>query len=298
VKRNRMVFLFAAVALVLVMVLAGCKTEEKTTAPPTTQPVAQTTVPAQPVTTTAKPVATTAAAAQPAVTTAKPPAATTAAAQPAATTAAAKPSASGVVDKKIQELMAKSEKIKSMKFDMVMSGGMMTSKMFQKGHKSRMETNMMGMNMTVITDGDQKIMYTWMVDQNKATKTDLTKETPIQSQANVQDFWNSDLVVKGSETLDGKVCTIVEYSKTTTEGKMNGKIWIWDEKGVALRMDTTMTSTTEKGINMTITIEFKNYEFVDIEDSLFVLPAGVEIVDKLDFFPSSMPTNLPTNLPK
>jgi outer membrane lipoprotein-sorting protein len=291
-----MIFLFIAITLVLVVSLSGCKSEEKTTAPPATQPAAQTTAASQPVATTTKPAATTTAAVatQPAVTTSKPPVTTTA----AATTNAVQPAASGTVDKALQDLMTKSEQIKSMKFDMVMSNGLMTSKMYQKGHKSKMETNMMGMNMTVITDGDQKILYTWMVDQKKATKTDLTKETPVQSQANVQDFWDSDLVVTGTETLEGKVCTVVDYNKTTTEGKMTGKIWIWQEKGVPLRMDTTMTSTSEKGMNLTVTIEFKNYEFVDLEDSLFVLPTDVEIVDKLDFFPSSMPTNLPTNLPK
>jgi outer membrane lipoprotein-sorting protein len=289
-RKNKTVFLLGALALVLVMLLAGCKSEQKTTTaaalPTTTQPAASVSKPAA---TTASP---TAATVSPAAATTLPAVTTTA---PTAT--AAQPQASGVLDKTVQDLKDKFQQISSVKFDMVMSNGMMTSKMYQKQHRSRMETNTMGMNLTIITDGDKQIMYTWMVDQNKATITDLTKEKPITAQANIQDFWDSDLVVKGTETLDDKTCTVVEYNKTTTEGKMTGKIWVWQEKGLPLRMDTTMTSTSEKGMNLTVTIEFKNYEFVDLADNLFELPADVEIVDKLNFFPSTLPSGIPSNLP-
>jgi hypothetical protein len=69
------------------------------------------------------------------------------------------------------------------------------------------------------------------------------------------------------------------------------KQWIWQEKGFPLKIE----SVTSIG-NVTITIN--NIDFSDIPDSLFELPAGVQITDMGQFtLPTGMPTNLPTNIP-
>ncbi|MBN1189119.1 MAG: outer membrane lipoprotein carrier protein LolA [Dehalococcoidales bacterium] len=277
--KNRLIFLLAAAVLVLVLCLAGCKSEEKTSAPAATAKPAATTTAAS----VAKPAATTAplATSKPAVT----------------TTAAAKPSsgASGAMDKVLQDLKENYSKIGSMKFDMVMSDGMMVSKMYQKGKKSRMETNMMGSDMIVITDGDKQVSYMWMVDENKAMMTDMEEDTPAASQTSIEDLWDADLVYEGTEVLDGKTCSVVEYSQITAQGKMTGKVWIWQEKGVPLRMETGISGAAQQGMNMNIVIDFENYEFTDLPDSLFELPPDVEIVDQV--FPFAMPTDMPTDLP-
>jgi hypothetical protein len=133
-------------------------------------------------------------------------------------------------------------------------------------------------------------MYTYLPAQNKATMTDLNKQSAAPSQADIQEIWDSNLVLKGTETLDGKTCTVAEYSQDTPQGKATGKVWLWQDYGVPLRMDTSMSG-------MTITIEFKNYEFVDVADNLFELPAGVEMVEKLDLLPTGLPTGIPSGLP-
>lgn len=71
----------------------------------------------------------------------------------------------------------------------------------------------------------------------------------------------------GTETIDGIVCQIYEYSFSGDTVKM----WLWKDKGLPVKM--VMTAATG-----TTTIEYKNYDFSDIPDSMFVLPAGVTII--------------------
>jgi outer membrane lipoprotein-sorting protein len=59
----------------------------------------------------------------------------------------------------------------------------------------------------------------------------------------------------------------VEY---TVEGTAT-KMWIWEEYAFPIRVEVTTTEGKT-------TIEYKNIEFVDIPDSMFELPAGVEII--------------------
>ena len=49
-------------------------------------------------------------------------------------------------------------------------------------------------------------------------------------------------------------------------------MWIWQDKGVPLKDE----QDTPQG---KATITFTNYSFIDIADSEFVLPAGVQVVD-------------------
>jgi outer membrane lipoprotein-sorting protein len=280
VRKTGWLFTLAALLVTLFLIQAGCSSE-KTTLPATTA------LAASPVITQA--VATTAA---PALSTSKPPIAAftvppvTTTSQPANTTARpAINQSSPAMDQTLKALMDKSLGISSMKYDVVISNGIMNSKAYQKKSKSRMETKMMGMNMVLITDKDKQIMFTYLVDQNKATKTDLNQAIPAANQADIQDLWDYNLVAKGAEAVDGKTCTVAEYKKDTPQGNLYGKIWLWQEYGLPLRMDTTMNGTGKGSLNMTVSIEFKNYEFVDIPDSQFELPTGVEMVDKLDFFP-------------
>ncbi|HEX7474807.1 MAG TPA: hypothetical protein VF318_02485, partial [Dehalococcoidales bacterium] len=78
------------------------------------------------------------------------------------------------------------------------------------------------------------------------------------------------------------------------------KVWLWQDKGLPVRIQ----STTSSGIT---TIDFKNYDFSDIPDSQFDLPAGAQIstfnlptglpTGLPSGLPSGFPTNLPTNYP-
>jgi outer membrane lipoprotein-sorting protein len=279
VRKISLLLTLAALLATLGLIPAGCSSE-KTTMPATILPAATSPAASLPA---SHPAAATAAVPDASAGT---PSASVTTLPPAAATTQAGPA----MDQMLKALMDKSLGISSMKYDVVISNGIMNSKAYQKKSKSRMDTSMMGMNMVLITDKDKQIMFTYLVDQNKAMKTELNQAVPAANQSDIQDLWNYNLVVKGTEPLDGKICTVAEYSKATPQGNASGKVWLWQDYGLPLRMDTTMSGTGKDSLNMTVTIEFKNYEFVDIPDSRFELPAGVEMVDKLDFFPSGLPS--------
>jgi hypothetical protein len=86
---------------------------------------------------------------------------------------------------------------------------------------------------------------------------------------------NSDQIIPvkvGTETIDGKSCDVYQwtYQGTTT------KEWIWKDKSLPIKIETTSSYGTT-------TTECKNIVFGTLSNSLFELPAGVEIVQ----FPGS-----------
>jgi hypothetical protein len=284
VKKTTLCFVLAAIAVMVCLAPAGCASE-KTNSPPASSLTIYPSATQPPVTTA------------PAPTTFHP---SSVAATPAPATTPAQPAvsqSSPAMDASLKALMDKSQGISSLKYDISVSNGLMNSKAYQKKNKTRMETSMMGLNVVLITDKDKGVMYTCLADQNKATKTDLNQAVSTVNQADIQGFWNNNIKETGTETLEGKTCTVAEYHKDTTEGKVSGKIWLWQDYGLPLRMDSTMSGTGKESLNMTVTIEFKNYEFTDIPDNKFDLPAGVEMVDKLDFFPAGLPSGLSTKPP-
>ena len=70
----------------------------------------------------------------------------------------------------------------------------------------------------------------------------------------------------GTEIIEGKTTTIIEYSFATEGISTVQKLWIWNEKGIPLKTETT----TEMGnIVSTVIMEYKNFVFEDIPDSTF-----------------------------
>ncbi len=132
-----------------------------------------------------------------------------------------------------------------------------------KNNKMRMEFTAEGQTTVQLVDWDARLMYMYIPAQNMAMKMDISKAgaSPTESITEYKP------VVIGTETLDGKVCLVVEYMAEGTKTKS----WIWKEKGFPIRMETA-------GPQGTSVMEFKNIEFVDIPDSVFQLPAGVQIV--------------------
>jgi outer membrane lipoprotein-sorting protein len=182
-----------------------------------------------------------------------------------------------------------------MKFDMVTTGAdnsVMNSTASVKKNKMRIESVVQGQNMVTLVDGDALTMYVYTPAQNTAIKMDFSQapQSPIGSVSQYNP------VIVGSETLDGKLCQIIQYSANGVVTKE----WVWDAKGVPVRIQATGSAGTS-------TTDFKNYDFSAIPDSMFVLPAGVQITS-LNLptglptgiptnFPTGLPTNLPTNLP-
>jgi len=137
----------------------------------------------------------------------------------------------------------------------------MTANVSMKKNKMRMELTQGGLAIVQLIDWDAKTMYTYIPAQNMAMKMDTGTAGP-----NPTDIAQYQPVVVGTETLDGKVCLVVEY---TAQG-VRTKSWIWKDNGFPIRIETS-------GAQGASVIEFKNIQFTDIPDSVFQLPAGVQI---------------------
>jgi outer membrane lipoprotein-sorting protein len=164
--------------------------------------------------------------------------------------------------------LAQAAAVVSVKYDMVLTAPgepLTTQKVWLKKGKMRMELTAEGQNMVYLIDSDAKMMYMYIPVQNMAMKMDFSLAPEAATESLALEGYNP--VAIGTETLDGKVCLVVEY---TVQG-VKTKSWIWKEKGFPIRMETA----TPQG---TMVMEFKNIEFVDIPDSMFELPAGVQIV--------------------
>jgi outer membrane lipoprotein-sorting protein len=163
--------------------------------------------------------------------------------------------------------------ITSIKFDLVMTTTgqePITLTVWQKPQKMREDMTMSGISVSILFDIPDKVMYTYMPAQKMATKAKLDAtmlpESPIESTGDIMDYSPN---VIGTETIDGKVCKVIAYDEA---GVGNVKMWLWEEKGLPLRMEMTVSGQT------TI-IEYKNIDFSDIPDSIFELPEGVTIIE-------------------
>ena len=236
--KKRIVWLLMSCLVALSLVVASCAHPAPTTPPTTpTTPTAPTapTTPTQP-------------------TTPAPPATTP---QPAP-------------GETLGEILGRAQGIASVKYDMVMTSPgqpAVTQKIEVKGNKMRIETTQEGQTQIILIDYDARTMYVYMPEENMAMK--MTFNPPAKSAVEeAQSVADYNPTVVGTETIDGKVCLVVEY---TVEGAAT-KMWIWEEHAFPIRVEVT----TAEGKTI---VEYKNIAFVDIPDSEFELPAGVQIIE-------------------
>jgi outer membrane lipoprotein-sorting protein len=146
----------------------------------------------------------------------------------------------------------------------------MTGKIWQKAGKQRAEYIQDGQTIVMIFLLDEEIMYSYMPDQNTATKMALDTNQLVHGtmQGDMQDVLNNDPVITGTEEIDGKSCTVITF----TSDDNDITLWVWTETGFPLR--------TEAMINGEDTVmEFLNVDFSDIDDSVFELPEGTQIIE-------------------
>jgi hypothetical protein len=143
-----------------------------------------------------------------------------------------------------------------------------TMTVYKKFNKMREEMMVTGYNAAVIINGDTHKMYTLMLDLKMAT------EMPYDSSAMVEGSWEnaSDVLqyapmITGTETIDGKSCTIIAWE----DPNGSAKEWVWTETGIPLKMQITSGGVTN-------TIEYSNFSFSDIADSMFEVPADFQLV--------------------
>jgi outer membrane lipoprotein-sorting protein len=184
----------------------------------------------------------------------------------------------------VADLLGRAATVTSAKYDMVTisaDNSVMTSTAWIKKNKMRIESIVQGQNMVTLIDAEAKTMYLYTPSQNTAIQMDFSQAPQTAAGSSISQY---NPIIVGSETLDGKFCQIIQY---TANGAVT-KEWVWDAKGLPVRIQTTTSAGSS-------TTDFKNYDFSDIPDSMFVLPAGVQITSF--GLPTNLPTGLPTNLP-
>ncbi|HJH27695.1 MAG TPA: hypothetical protein C5S37_13250 [Methanophagales archaeon] len=177
----------------------------------------------------------------------------------------------------LSDLLGKAKGI-SVKYDTVITSPgnpSVTSKQWVKGNNMRTEITAEGQKMITIMNGDKQEIYMYFPEQNMAMKMDFSEapESAVEEAVSIEQY---NPTVIGTETVDGMLCTVVEY--VVPEGK--SKMWLWQKHGFPIRMEMTTSDGTSR-------IDWKNIEFGDISDDKFELPAGVEIMDLADM--SGMP---------
>lgn len=170
----------------------------------------------------------------------------------------------------LDDILSLASSIESVKFDMVVTSteiSSMTTTVWLKDQKMKTKTTSEGQTIINILDQEDQTMYTYMPDQNMAFMMtyDQAQTSPIDDTQNINQYNPQNV---GTETIDGKVCMVVEYTVQDT----SITTWIWKEYGFPVKV----LSVTAQG---TTTIEYKDIDFTNIPDSEFQLPDGVQIMD-------------------
>ena len=148
-------------------------------------------------------------------------------------------------------------------------GGSVLATVWEEGLKTREEMTSQGMTTIIIMDMDAGVYYMNTPGTNMWIKTTLdTSMIPEGAAENPNDILDFNPEILGTETIDGKSCTVIQW--TIDSGTV--KEWIWTDRGFPIKIE----STTDMG---TSTIEFTNISFDDIDDSMFELPADAEVTE-------------------
>ncbi|HID19693.1 MAG TPA: outer membrane lipoprotein-sorting protein, partial [Methanophagales archaeon] len=182
----------------------------------------------------------------------------------------------------LADLLGKARSTTSVKYDMVTTSPgepTETVKMWEKGDKRRMEvTTDEGKTVIMITNGLDTYIYN--PEENSAIKMsfDDFSDAPESAVEEIQSLMDDyEPMVVGVETIDGKLCTVVESTYSTeVMGKsyeIKTKSWIWQKRGLPIRIEET---SSLGGVDKSTTVtEMKNIDFGNILDSTFELPKGV-----------------------
>ncbi|MFH0847119.1 MAG: DUF4412 domain-containing protein [Chloroflexota bacterium] len=169
----------------------------------------------------------------------------------------------------LSEILGRAQNVTSLKYTLVITQPgvpAISTVTWVKKNKMRMEMSFQGIAAIGLVDLDAQTMYTYIPSQNIAVKTsvDQASKPATQEVSSIADYNPKNL---GTESINGVVCYILEYN---FEGNVS-KMWISQDRGLPVKVE--QTTTEGKTIS-----EFKDYDFSDIPDSMFELPAGVQIM--------------------
>ena len=174
-----------------------------------------------------------------------------------------------------EELLAKGMSVEGFSYDYVLTmpnGEKITHKMWVKGGnmRSEMDNPAGGEPILSIMNKDEGFMYVYHPEviyavQMPLDQADMDTTSP---QDYISESDADSMLYTKRETFDGKECLVYE---TDYEGG-KWKLWIWEEAGMPLRIETTSGSDT-------IVVEFLNFTVGNVDDAMFQLPPGAEIMD-------------------
>ncbi len=174
-----------------------------------------------------------------------------------------------------EELLAKGMSVEGFSYDYVLTmpgGEKITHTMWVKGGnmRSEMENPAGGEPILSIMNKDEGFVYVYHPEVNYAVQMPLDQADmdTTSPQDYLSDSDADSMLFTTRETFDGKECLVYE---TDYEGG-KGKMWIWEEAGMPLRIETTSGSDT-------IVVEFLNFTIGNVDDAMFQLPPGAEIMD-------------------
>ncbi len=175
----------------------------------------------------------------------------------------------------VDQLIAKGKTIEGYSYDYVLTmpdGEKITHKMWVKPGKMRSEmTNPAdGQNMISIINISDNSAYLYQPQLNQATKIplDQSEEDTTSAGDYLGEADPAGMMFLKREVFDGKDCLVYE---TNIDGS-TGKMWIWEDAGMPLRVET------QSGEDRVV-VEFLNFSIDDIDDSIFEIPQGTTIVD-------------------
>jgi outer membrane lipoprotein-sorting protein len=177
----------------------------------------------------------------------------------------------------LQTILAKAETIGSVYYELATSTAMSgapvqttTMKIWQKTPFLKEDRNITTGNITTTLTVIKRPegIYRYDITQNKYELA-LGIEIPqlLSTGDTAKDLLNNQTITTlGTETIDGKTATVIQYTPSQAGNSTTIKMWIWNEKGVPLKALYTMTSGET---TITMDYDYSNYSFSDIPDSTF-----------------------------
>jgi hypothetical protein len=177
----------------------------------------------------------------------------------------------------LEEILAKAENYTNLEYDMetnnTLGGVIITSKVYRKGEKYKVESEAMGLKTLMIVDG--KDLYSYIYEQDIYYKSELSLEEiselmGIESEPDKNLIDNPTLKEIGREELNGLNTRVITYTTTATRPfgspeEVQVKSWISEKYGITVKSEIE----TETG---KVFIELKNIKFGTVQDSVFEVP--------------------------
>jgi len=124
----------------------------------------------------------------------------------------------------------------------------------------------------VISIIDGNTMYTYYPSENRAVKIKDQKSSAVDTLSNYAAYLKSlNAEITGSEKVNEYDCDIYEF--TDPRLNMDSKVWLWKQKEFPVKVETKVPGGTITSVMKNVRID------EEINDSEFVVPEGVEIVD-------------------